>query len=163
MTNKAEIVITALDKASATINRISERFESMGRPLQRVQDQMGNVQKAFGRLGESTGFSKAADAARTFGGDLAKVAGLGMVAVTGLGAAFARFEGQLGAFADAMANAGVKGQALVNMQAAADSMVSFGVQAEDASASMIKLAQNQSLARSGNEQLIPAFRAAGIS
>lgn len=170
MSNKAEIVITALDKASAVINRISDRFDKMGEPLARVGKAVGNVQAAVGRLGNSSGVTQLGTSIGNVGervGNLAtkfrNVAAIGIGAVVGLGYAFQRLEGQMGDFSDQLANAGIRGAAVANMRAQADAMGFMGVKSEDAGAALVKLTQNQSSALAGNKTMVAAFQAAGIS
>lgn len=170
MSAKAEIVITALDKASATINRIAERFEAIGKPITDIGKRFENVQKSFERLGNASGITQLGTSLGTvgerisnLGGKLRTLAVVGGGAIIGLAYSFKALEGQLGDFEDQLANAGIRGQAVVNLRAQADAMSFFGVKAEDATAAVVKLTQNQSAALAGSKAQREAFAAAGVS
>ncbi len=155
MTNRAEIVITALDKASAVINRISDRMEALSKK--------SNLGQAFDRLGNTAGLERVNSALGKIGGNMKTVAMYGGLAAGAVGLAFSKSVGSVDDFADSMANAGIAGKDLVEISALRDYMGQFGVSSEDASAAMIKLTGNMSAARAGSEAQAAAFKAAGIS
>jgi hypothetical protein len=155
MTNRAEIVITALDKASAVINRIADRMDALGAK--------SNIGKAWERLGNSAAMEKVGGALSKIGGNLQTVAGYGSVAAGAVAGVFSTAVNSVDDFADAMANAGIKGKQLVEISALRDYLVQFGVSSEDSSAAMLKLTGNISAAAAGNKEAQAAFAATGIS
>lgn len=155
MTNRAEIVITALDKASAVINRIADRMDALGTK--------SNVGKAWDRLQETAGFEKVSGALSKIGGNLKAIAGFGSVAAGAIAGVFSTAVNAVDDFGDSMANAGIKGKQLVEISALRDYLGQFGVSAEDSSAAMLKLTGNMSSAVAGNKEAQAAFAATGIS
>ncbi|TCS37488.1 hypothetical protein EDC30_104292 [Paucimonas lemoignei] len=155
MTNRAEIVITALDKASAVINRIADRMDALGNK--------SNIGKAWERLGETAGMEKVSGALSKIGGNLQAIAGYGTVAAGAIAGVFSTAVNAVDDFGDSMANAGIKGKQLVEISALRDYLGQFGVSAEDSSAAMLKLTGNISSAVAGNKEAQAAFAATGIS
>lgn len=155
MTNRAEIVITALDKASAVINRIADRMDALGRK--------SNIGKSWDRLQETAGFEKVSGALSKIGGNLKAIAGFGSVAAGAIAGVFSSAVNAVDDFGDSMANAGIKGEQLVEISALRDYLGQFGVSAEDSSAAMLKLTGNISSAIAGNKEAQAAFGATGIS
>jgi hypothetical protein len=155
MTNRAEIVITALDKASAVINRIADRMDVLG--------QKSNIGKAFDRLGNSKGLERVNQAFGKIANNVKTVATYGAAAAAAIGFGFLKSVNAVDDFADSLANAGVKGKELVELSAVRDYLVQFGVASEDSSAAVLKLVGNISAARAGAKEQQAAFAAAGIS
>ncbi|WP_431477834.1 hypothetical protein [Massilia eburnea] len=155
MTNRAEIVITALDKASAVINRIADRMDALGNK--------SNIGKSWDRLQETAGFEKVSGALSKIGGNLKAIAGFGSVAAGAIAGVFSTAVNAVDDFGDSMANAGIKGKQLVEISALRDYLGQFGVSAEDSSAAMLKLTGNMSSAAAGNKEVQAAFAATGIS
>lgn len=155
MTNRAEIVITALDKASAVINRIADRMDALG--------QKGNLGNAWERLAGSGGMEKVNGALARIGGNLQAIAGIGSVAAGAVAGVFSSAVNAVDDFADSMANAGIKGKQLEEVSALRDYLVQFGVSSEDSSAALLKLTANMSAAAAGNKEAQAAFAATGIS
>lgn len=155
MTNRAEIVITALDKASAVINRIADRMDALGNK--------SNIGKAWDRLGETAGLEKVSGALSKIGGNLKAIAGFGSVAVGAVAGVFSTAVNAVDDFGDSMANAGIKGKELVEISALRDFLGAYGVTAEDSSAAMLKLTGNISAAVAGSKEAQAAFAATGIS
>ncbi|SFG29553.1 hypothetical protein SAMN05518865_110167 [Duganella sp. CF458] len=155
MTNRAEIVITALDKASAVINRISDRLDNLGTK--------SNVGKAWERLGETAGMERVSGALSKITGNLQAIAGVASVAAGAVAGVFSTAVNAVDDFGDSMANAGIKGQQLVEISALRDYLGQFGVSSEDASAAMLKLTGNISSAVAGNKEALAAFAATGVS
>lgn len=155
MTNRAEIVITALDKASAVINRIADRMDALGAK--------SNIGKSWDRLQETAGFEKVSGSLSKIGGNLKAIAGFGSVAAGAIAGVFSSAVNAVDDFGDSMANAGIKGEQLVEISALRDYLGQFGVSAEDSSAAMLKLTGNMSSAVAGNKEAQAAFAATGIS
>jgi hypothetical protein len=155
MTNRAEIVISAVDKASAVVNRIADRMDALGAK--------SNIGKAWERLGNSAALERVNDAMGKIAGNVRSVAMYGSIAAGAVGLAFTKSVNAVDDFADSMANAGIKGRQLAEVSAIRDFMGQFGVESEDASSALIKLTGNMSAARAGAETQQAAFAAAGIS
>jgi hypothetical protein len=155
MTNRAELVITALDKASAVINRIADRMDVLG--------QKSNIGKAFDRLGDSKGLQRVNQAFGKIANNVKTVAMYGAAAAAAIGFGFLKSVNAVDDFADSLANAGVKGKELVELSAVRDYLVQFGVASEDSSTAVMKLVGNISAARAGAKEQQAAFAAAGIS
>lgn len=159
-TNKAEIVITALDRASATLQRIGEKFDSVTKPV-------GRVQEAVGRFADATGFSKMGSAVS---GLTEKLKGLATVSV-GLGVGYSVALGGIVATAKAAADAVDQvgdlssryGVASQDVQVFGGFVSEAGGNMDDAAKALGKLNKNMSLARAGSKEMRAAFASAGIT
>jgi hypothetical protein len=154
-TNKAEIVITAMDRVTAVIDRISERMERLGKA--------SNISNALARFSNSAGVERVNGALGNASANIAKIATISGVAAGAAGFAFSKAVNRIDDFADSMANAGIAGKDLVEASAMRDFMGQFGVGSEDASSAMIKLTKSMSAARAGAAEQQDAFAAAGIT
>jgi len=159
-TNKAEIVITALDRASATLQRIGEKFDSVTKPV-------GRVQEAVGRFTDATGFSKMGSAVS---GLTEKLKGLATVSV-GLGVGYSVALGGIVATAKAAADAidqvgdlsSRYGVASQDVQVFGGFVSEAGGNMDDAAKALGKLNKNMSQARAGSKEMQAAFASAGIT
>lgn len=52
------VTITAVDAATATIDRVNKRIEDMQRPFKRVHASLENMQRSFAKFGDLTGITK---------------------------------------------------------------------------------------------------------
>ena len=154
-TNRAEIVMTAADRASAVINRISDRLD--------VLSQKSNLRKAFDRFGDTQALERVNKSLTKVAGNMKSVASYGAIAAGIVGAAFSKSVNAVDDFADSMANYGINGKQLVEISALRDYLGQFGVSTEDANAALLKLTGNMSEARAGSKEQAEAFQAAGIS
>lgn len=154
-TNRAEIVMTAVDKASAVLNRISDRLD--------ILSQKSNLRKAFERLGDTQALERVNKSLTKVAGNMKSVASYGAIAAGIVGAAFSKSVNAVDDFADSMANYGINGKQLVEISALRDYLGQFGVSTEDANAALLKLTGNMSEARAGSKEQAEAFNAAGIS
>lgn len=155
MTNRAEIVITAVDKATAIVNRIADRMDTLGK--------QSSLSKSFERLGNTAGLERVNNSLGKISGNVKSIAQYSTVAAGAIGLAFAKSVNDVDDFADSMANAGIKGKGLTDISAVRDYLGQFGVGSEEASAAMMKLTGNMSAARAGAKSQQAAFAAAGIT
>ncbi|WP_028100476.1 hypothetical protein [Pseudoduganella violaceinigra] len=151
MNDRVEIVIAALDQASAVIIRITNRVEEL-----EAKSKLG---KAWANLQKTEGLERVSGALSKIGGNLKAIAGFGNAAARVVSTALNAVDD----FADSMANAGIKGEQLVEISALRDYLGQFGVSAEDSSAAMQELASNMSSAVAGGKAAQAAFAATGIS
>ena len=159
-TNKAEIVITALDKASAVLTRIGEKFDGITKPV-------GRVHEAVGKFADATGFSKMQSAV---GGLTEKLKGLATASV-GLGVGYSVALGGMVAMAHKAAEAidqvgdlaSRYGVATQDIQVFGGFVEEAGGSIEDASKAIGKLNKNMSLARAGSKEMQAAFATANIT
>ena len=159
-TNKAEIVITALDKASAVLTRIGEKFDGITKPV-------GRVHEAVGKFADATGFGKMQSAV---GGLTEKLKGLATASV-GLGVGYSVALGGMVAMAHKAAEAidqvgdlaSRYGVATQDIQVFGGFVEEAGGSIEDASKAIGKLNKNMSLARAGSKEMQAAFATANIT
>jgi hypothetical protein len=159
-TNKAEIVITALDRASATLQRIGEKFDGVTKPV-------GRVQEAVSRFTDATGFSRMGSAVS---GLTEKLKGLATVSV-GLGVGYSVALGGIVAMAKAAADAVDEvgdlssryGVASQDIQVFGGFVSEAGGSMDDAAKALGKLNKNMSLARAGSKEMRAAFASAGVT
>jgi hypothetical protein len=155
--NKVTLVFTALDKATATINRVHDRLERVNRPLR-------NLKAATGKLfGEGLGLTAAKQNLKDIGDGLAQTAR--NVAVLGAASyGVYRFAAGAVSAADAIgdlaAQTGASGR---DIQVFGSLVELAGGSTEDAATALGKLNKSMSLARSGSKEHLKAFRAVGIS
>ncbi|MCF1444497.1 hypothetical protein ACI2VK_24545 [Ralstonia nicotianae] len=158
--NKAEIVITALDKASAVLTRIGEKFDSITKPV-------GRVHEAVSKFSDATGFGKMQSAV---GGLTEKLKGLATASV-GLGVGYSVALGGMIAMAHKAAEAidqvgdlaSRYGVATQDIQVFGGFVEEAGGSVEDASKAIGKLNKNMSLARAGSKEMQAAFATANIT
>jgi hypothetical protein len=155
MRNSAEIVISAMDKATAVIDRIADRMDALGK--------RSDIGEAFDRLGNNKALDRVSASFGRMRDNIGRVAIAAGVAVGAVGALFSTAVGRVDDFADSLANAGVAGRDLEEFSALRDFMGDAGVTSEQSSQAILKLVSNISLARSGSKSMVDAFAAAGIS
>lgn len=157
---KAEIVITAVDKATATLNQISNRLEAATLPAR-------NLSAALGKLYNATGLGAVKSAV---GGLTSSIAGLAAASV-GIGGVYAGTIGSLLSFANHAADAADKiGDLSARYQVHAHTIQVYGGlveeaggSTEDAAAAMGKLRKAMNEAVHGGAEQVAAFNGIGIS
>ncbi|MDR6739580.1 hypothetical protein J2X56_001594 [Herbaspirillum sp. 1173] len=157
---KTELVISAIDKASTTLNEIGAKLEGMIKPA-------GDLHSAFGKLYDATGLGKVKSAV----GALSKsLVGLG-VATVGIGGVYAGTVGEILHFGVAAAEAADSvGDLAEKYQINAQRLQVFGELVkedggtmEDAASAMGKLKKAMGLALAGGKEQQQAFAGVGIS
>ncbi|HWK52679.1 MAG TPA: hypothetical protein VNR40_22455 [Steroidobacter sp.] len=151
-----EILISATDKATAVLNRLSERFEKLTQPFSRLR-------KAFDGLAERSGIARVGDALRGVGSSIAavsrRVAFATSLATGALGALIYRQLQASDAIGDTAARLNISTDALQAYQ------YGFGqadVSAESFTSALDTLNQGLGLAKIGMGKALPLFRGLAI-
>jgi len=158
--SRAEIVVSAVDKASATLNQISAKLESVTKPA-------GDLSRAFGNLYKATGLAAVKSAV---GGLTSSLAGLA-TATVGIAGVYSGTIGSVIGFANHAVDAADKiGDlseryhiASKDLQVYGSLMEEAGVgSVEDAAASLGKLQKAMNEAINGGKEQAAAFAGVGI-
>lgn len=151
-----EILISATDKATAVLNRLSERFEKLTQPFSRLR-------KAFDGLAERSGIARVGDALRGVGSSVAavsrRVAFATSLATGALGALIYRQLQASDAIGDTAARLNISTDAL---QAYHYGFSQADVSAESFTSALDSLNKNLGLAKLGMGKALPLFRGLAI-
>jgi hypothetical protein len=151
-----EIFISATDKATAVLNRVSDRIDRFYQPFNRIK-------KAFGEFADKTGLTRVGAALKNVGSEalaLGRKVAVGLAAATVAIGAFALNQASA---ADAIGNT----SALLNISTDALQAYQYGflkanVEQQDFIASLDALNKNLGLAKLGAGKALPFFRALAL-
>ncbi len=157
---RTEIVIAAVDKATATLNQISAKLESVTKPA-------GDLAKAFSNLYKATGLSAVKSAV---GGLTSSLTGLA-TATVGVAGVYSGTIGSIIGFSNSAVEAADKiGDLASRYQVHAHTLQVYGAlveesggSLEDAAASIGKLRKAMNEATHGGKEQAAAFAGVGIS
>lgn len=155
--NKVELKFTALDNATATIKRIHNRLARMNEPMRKIKSAGGNL------FGDGRGLNAAAKSIKGVGDGLLQATR--NVAILG-GAAYGmyRFAQSANDAFDKLGDlAGKTGGGAKDIMVFGAMVERAGGSVEEAAEAMGKLNKSMSLARSGSQGHIKAFRAVGLT
>lgn len=160
MANKAEIVVTAVDSASAKLVAIGARLDALARPVARVSNSFAGLYKA-------AGLSDVQAAVGKFGGrlrDLAAVGAAGVAVLGGVAVATMNFAKRSVDAADAVGDLAERYQtSSQTIQVYGSLLEEAGGSVEDAAVSIGKLRKAITEANAGGKEQLAAFQGIGIS
>ena len=158
--SKTEIVIAAVDKATATLSAIGAKMDAMTRPA-------ADLSKAFGKLYDATGIG---GVKKAVGGLKDSMMGLG-AAMVGIGGVYSGSVAAIVMFGNHAAEQGSKIADLAGryqvgtqmLQVYGSMVADTGGTIEDAAAALGKLKKNMNEAMHGGKEQAAAFAGIGIS